>query len=485
MASWREGSSLRWARGIYRHQPEPADGRECDDFWKRWHGDTVTRRVVVLQPYCLMEALVAPVTFWTIPSGWELAGVCSLGYGKISSMAVPTELRAKPLNEEVVFALKWKSSFGASCWYFVRFHGYWIGTELRDISERSSIHALWPCCPSHKVGPEEFEGIHDAGYGPYLMDFWEQNSVAQIHLLSFRTSSFGFTCWISKQYPATCHHVRRCCHSQWKNQLPLHYSWNQLLASNHHTDIVQHPQFTTSASECCLEKKQHFLLIFEAKLGPVMVRHLVDESSGWAWLSDTETADEATVLRPAPAPLVFWLMFLGPSSVIFRKASDFLSPQKVSPRNTFAKYALVCNAWITKLSGVDFGVRFFLEAFFHKGNTVSQQTGIGLLEFFDSGDSQFWKLRPFGRWVVCRCDVQAKGEMWNLFFQIGRSLSSNIARLYLCWKSCAHHPSCEDDAALWCQHAGTCAGAGARGHVSQLRQRAEAQGVLCFLAGIS
>lgn len=78
MASWREGSSLRWARGIYRHQPEPADGRECDDFRKMWHGDTVTRRVVVLQPYCLMEKLVAPVTFWTIPTGWRLAGVCSL-----------------------------------------------------------------------------------------------------------------------------------------------------------------------------------------------------------------------------------------------------------------------------------------------------------------------------------------------------------------------------------------------------------------------
>lgn len=218
MASWREGKKLRWARGIYRHQPEPADGRECDDFSEnvdtvtRWHGGWW-----VLQPYCLMEKLVAPVTFWTIPPGWRLAGVCSLvaswilvntGYGKILSMAVPTELKAKPLNEEVVFALKWKSSFGASC-YFVRFHWYWIGTELRDISERSSIHPLWPCCSSHKVGPKDFEGIHDAGYRPYLMDFWEQNSVAQMHLLSFRTSSFGFSCWISKQYPAICHHVRR------------------------------------------------------------------------------------------------------------------------------------------------------------------------------------------------------------------------------------------------------------------------------------
>lgn len=265
-------------------------------------------------------------------------------------MAVPTELKAKPLNEEVFFVLKWKSSFGASCCILSVF----VGAELVLSSgtfPRSSIHALWPCCSSHKVGPKDFEGIHDAGYGPYLMDFWEQNGVPQMHLLPFGTSSFGFTCWISKQYPATCHHVRRCCHSQWKNQLPLHYSWNQLLASNHHTDIVQHPQFTTSASECCLEKKQHFLLIFEAKLGPVMVRHLVDESSGWAWLSDTETADEATVLRPAPAPLVFWLMFLGPSS-------------HLQNMHWFAMLESLSSAEL--ILGWDFS-----RSISHKGNTVS------------------------------------------------------------------------------------------------------------------
>ncbi len=181
------------------------------------------------------------------------------------------------------------------------------------------------------------KGIHDAGYGPHLMDFLRaewccrdaspifQNIPIWFHLLAIQAISSNMSSCPSG------------CHSQWL-RAPLileptagkQFSyWHSLTSTIYHFSQWVLPW----------TKNQHFfLLIFEPKLGPVMVRHLVEKSPGWAWLIDE---DSWTVrLRPQCCarrqhPWSFaWLMF-GPSS--FGKQA-FLISKKLTPRNKPPKF---------------------------------------------------------------------------------------------------------------------------------------------------